>query len=52
MQLLQTPQWQSQIDKIPGYSAQQSGQVLSMRRVLPWWDYRHNKAPAENRRTT
>jgi molybdate-binding protein len=45
MQLLQTPQWQSQIDKIPGYSAQQSGQVLSMRRVLPWWDYRHHKAP-------
>ena len=52
LQLLQTPQWLSQIAKIPGYSAQQCGQVLSMRQVLPWWDYRHNKAPAENRRTT
>lgn len=44
LQLLQTPQWRSQIDHIPGYVAQQSGQVLSMRKVLPWWDYRHDKA--------
>lgn len=51
LQLLQTPQWLARIDKIPGYSAQQSGQVLSMRQVLPWWDYRHNKALAEDRRT-
>jgi len=46
LQLLQTPQWLGQIAKIPGYSAQQSGQVLSMRKVLPWWDYRHSKTPA------
>jgi molybdate transport repressor ModE-like protein len=42
-QLLQTPQWKSQIDQIAGYSADQSGQVLSMRQVLPWWDYRQLK---------
>jgi putative molybdopterin biosynthesis protein len=38
--LLQTAQWQNKIALIPGYAAAQSGQVLSMRKVLPWWDYR------------
>ena len=38
--LLQTPYWQGAIAAIPGYSAQQSGEVLSMRKVLPWWDYK------------
>jgi len=47
-QLLQTPQWLGQIAKVPGYSAQHSGQVLSMRKVLPWWDYRHSKTPASS----
>ena len=46
LQLLQTPQWLGQINTIPGYQAQQSGQVQSMRKVLPWWDYRHDKTPA------
>lgn len=48
LRLLQTPQWLSQVDKIPGYSAQQSGKVLSMRQILPWWDYRRKKEPAGN----
>ncbi|OIQ69417.1 PBP superfamily domain protein [mine drainage metagenome] len=43
LQLLQTPRWQSQINAIAGYSAEQSGQVLPMRKVLPWWDYRSKK---------
>ena len=38
--LLQTTQWQTQLVSIPGYAAAQSGDVLSMRQVLPWWDYR------------
>jgi len=42
-QLLQAPQWLNTLSRIPGYQAQQSGQVLPMRRVLPWWDYRHQK---------
>jgi putative molybdopterin biosynthesis protein len=37
--LLQTPHWKEAIAAIPGYSAQQSGEVLSLRKVLPWWDY-------------
>jgi putative molybdopterin biosynthesis protein len=38
--LLQTKAWQTEIALIPGYAASQSGEVLSMRKVLPWWDYR------------
>jgi putative molybdopterin biosynthesis protein len=48
LQLLQTPAWQAELAAIPGYAALQSGEVLSMRRVLPWWDYRRAKAhPAD-----
>ncbi len=36
--LLQTPQWQKVIDSIPGYATAHSGEVLSLRKVLPWWD--------------
>ena len=46
LQLLQTPAWQAELAAIPGYAALQSGEVLSMRRVLPWWDYRREKTHA------
>jgi putative molybdopterin biosynthesis protein len=46
LQLLKMPEWQSAMRKIPGYSPLQSGEVLAMRRVLPWWDYRQNKVHA------
>jgi putative molybdopterin biosynthesis protein len=36
--LLHTPQWQNEIATIPGYNAQRSGEILSMRKVLPWWE--------------
>jgi molybdate-binding protein len=46
-QLLQTPAWLDTLAHIPGYTPEASGQVQSMRQVLPWWDYRHQKpAPA------
>jgi putative molybdopterin biosynthesis protein len=41
--LLQTAQWQNEIAAIPGYATEgtgRSGRVLSLRKVLPWWDYR------------
>lgn len=37
--LLKTAQWQASLANIAGYSAAQSGEVLSMRQVLPWWNY-------------
>ena len=38
-QLLQTPDWQACLNKIAGYASEQSGEVLSMRKVLPWWSF-------------
>ena len=43
---LRTPAWQAELGTIAGYRALQSGEVLSMRQVLPWWDYRREKARA------
>jgi molybdate-binding protein len=43
MQTLQSREWQDQIARISGYRAQDSGQVLSMRGVLPWWNYLRQK---------
>jgi molybdate transport repressor ModE-like protein len=37
--LLQSPQWQDQLAALPGYMPWLSGQVQSMRQVLPWWDF-------------
>ncbi len=44
LHLLKTPAWKSEVATITGYAALQSGEVLSMRRVLPWWDYRQEKS--------
>ncbi|MDD2925063.1 substrate-binding domain-containing protein [Rhodoferax sp.] len=45
-QLLQTPHWQAHVGAIAGYAPEQSGQVLSMRKVLPWWNFAQKKAAA------
>jgi molybdate transport repressor ModE-like protein len=39
LQLLKTPAWQAQVGQIAGYTPLQSGDVLSLRQVLPWWTY-------------
>jgi putative molybdopterin biosynthesis protein len=44
--LLRDPAWQQQLAALPGYTPQRSGEVLSLRRVLPWWTYRKPKTPA------
>ncbi|MFT6698241.1 MAG: putative molybdopterin biosynthesis protein [Polaromonas sp.] len=48
LQVLQSPAWQSAAAQLPGYSVAdaQSGQVLSMRALLPWWRYRTDKPSA------
>ena len=43
LQLLKTPAWQDEVTRIAGHAALQSGEVLSMRKVLPWWNYRQKK---------
>ena len=46
LQLLKTPEWQQEVARIEGYSPAQSGEVLSMRKVLPWWDFAASKRSA------
>ena len=41
--LLRSEAWRAQLNALPGYSAENSGEVLSPRRVLPWWSYRTPK---------
>jgi len=42
--VLQGADWQRQLQQLPGYqAAAQSGQVLAMSRLLPWWNYRSAK---------
>lgn len=36
-ELLGQATWQARIAQLPGYAPQASGQVLSLRRELPWW---------------
>jgi putative molybdopterin biosynthesis protein len=42
---LQSSDWQTTLAGLPGYSGEhaQSGKVLSLRAMLPWWNYRKAK---------
>jgi putative molybdopterin biosynthesis protein len=40
---LQSAQWLQALQGLPGHDADESGEVLSLRRVLPWWSYRREK---------
>ena len=44
--LLHDAQWRDQLNALPGYEARDCGEVLSLRRVLPWWTFRKPKRPA------
>jgi putative molybdopterin biosynthesis protein len=43
LELLRSQAWQQQLNALPGYAADRSGEVLSLNRVLPWWRYRKPK---------
>jgi putative molybdopterin biosynthesis protein len=43
LSLLRSEAWRAQLNALPGYAAEGSGEVLSLRRVLPWWSYRKPK---------
>ena len=42
---LKSTEWQTTLQQLPGYSGEgaQSGQVLALRHMLPWWNYRRAK---------
>ncbi len=46
LQLLRSADWQHTVAGIPGYAPQQSGEVLAMRKVLPWWTFGTQKRAA------
>ncbi len=37
--LLDTAAWQRRLDALAGYRAADSGRVLSLSKLLPWWDF-------------
>ena len=37
--ILQAAPWQNKVNALPGYSANQSGQVLSLSATLDWWSF-------------
>lgn len=46
--VLRSAAWQHQLGTLPGYQAVASGQVQSLRALLPWWTFKVDKAmPAE-----
>ena len=46
LQLLRSAEWQATVAGIAGYAPKQSGEVLAMRKVLPWWTFGTQKRPA------
>ena len=44
---LASPAWPHALAELPGYTAHQAGDVLSLTRALPWW---HFKQPKQHRR--
>ncbi len=46
--LLQSASWQQQLAGMPGYAPAQCGEVLSLRRALPWWSFRTARKPLHN----
>ena len=41
--VLKSPRWQAQLAATAGYTPALSGEIQSMREVLPWWDFRKKK---------
>ncbi len=39
-EVLQGPGWHETLAALPGYAAARSGEVLSLTRALPWWQFR------------
>jgi len=43
-EVLASPAWQAALRELPGYLPFRSGDVLSLKDVLPWWHFREPKA--------
>ncbi|HEY8048228.1 MAG TPA: substrate-binding domain-containing protein, partial [Ramlibacter sp.] len=43
-EFLRTDEWQQRLRELPGYEPQRSGEVLSLKDQLPWWEFRTGKS--------
>jgi putative molybdopterin biosynthesis protein len=43
-QVLASPDWASQLEAVSGYLPARGGEVLSLVRALPWWNFKSPKA--------
>jgi putative molybdopterin biosynthesis protein len=43
-QVLASQEWAHQVEAVPGYRPAQGGDVLSLVRALPWWNFKSPKA--------
>ena len=43
LEVLRGPAWQARVAALPGYAPDRSGQVLSLKAQLPWWDFPRKK---------
>lgn len=44
--VLRSPDWQARLMAIPGYAPHESGHVLSLKQVLPWWAFKPPRGAA------
>jgi putative molybdopterin biosynthesis protein len=42
-EVLASPAWRGALAELPGYAADRGGEVLSLTRALPWWQFRQTK---------
>jgi putative molybdopterin biosynthesis protein len=43
-EVLRGEQWQARLRELPGYAPMRSGEVLSLKDQLPWWQFRTSKS--------
>ena len=43
-EFLRSGDWQDRLRELPGYEPMRSGEVLSMKDELPWWEFRTSKS--------
>jgi putative molybdopterin biosynthesis protein len=51
LRVLQGGAWQRTLSGLAGYRPRRSGEILSLREQLPWWDYPRRKRKAQSGRT-
>lgn len=49
---LASPSWQAALDELAGYAPAHGGEVLSLTRALPWWNFRRRKPQREPQATS